>query len=85
MIINFKYGFEYNGFLFGWHKKKLYRLPSTSGNRLYGIKKLSPIKVGNHQGYRIKREKIAIRKLVHITTDINVAVKILKNKNIPLF
>jgi hypothetical protein len=85
MIIDFKYGFEYNGFLFGWHKKELYRLPSVSKGKSYGIKKLSIIKVGNDKGYRVKREKMSIKKIVEMTLPIEVAIKLAKDKkNIPL-
>ncbi len=45
MILKFKYGFEYNDFLYGWNNKELYRLPSKSGNKSYGLKKLDSIVV----------------------------------------
>jgi hypothetical protein len=69
MTIRFKYGFEYGGFLYGWKNHDLYRLPSTSGNKLYGLKKLSLITVGNGSGYHIKRQKFSITQLRDRTTE----------------
>lgn len=71
MIINFKYGFEYKNFLFGWHKKKLYRLPSVSNNRNYDLKLLSRIKIGKQEGYRVVRDKKTINQLKELTEQIN--------------
>ncbi len=71
MTIQFKYGFIYDGFMYGWHKKELYRLPSTSGNKSYGIKKLSTILVGTKVGYRIKRQKFTVEQLKQKSTEIN--------------
>lgn len=70
-IINFKYGFQHENFIYGWHKKELYRLPSLSGNRSYGLKKLDIIKVGNLLGYRIKGQKFSINQLKDKTVFIN--------------
>ena len=63
MILKFKYGFEYNDFLYGWNNKELYRLPSKSGNKSYGLKKLDSIVVGNSIGYRIKQQKFSLKQL----------------------
>lgn len=57
MTITFTHGFIFKGFNFGWHDNTLYRMPSSIGNRLYGLRKLNEIKVGNTNGYHIKREK----------------------------
>ena len=74
MIINFKYGFKYKNFLFGWHDSKedeLYRLPSVSNNRNYDLKLLSKIKIGKQEGYRIVRDKKTINQLKELTEQIN--------------
>jgi hypothetical protein len=83
MIIDFKYGFECEGFLYGWHKKELYRLPQKVGSK-YGIKKLNLIPIGNHTGYRIKRKKFTVSQCVEMTSVIEKAIKIHQDKNIPL-
>lgn len=79
MIINFKYGFEYDGFLYGWNNKDLYRLPSKSGNKSYGLKKLDSIIVGNGVGYRIKKQKLSIKQLKEMTIFIDKEYQIIKD------
>lgn len=71
MTINFKYGFEYKGFTFGWKEQNLFRLPSKKYNRHYPLKKLSKIKVGSKDGYRVVREKKSISQLMELTEVIN--------------
>jgi hypothetical protein len=71
MILKFKYGFEYDGFLYGWNNKDLYRLPSVSGNKSYGLKKLESIIVGNGVGYRIKTKKLSVNQLKQLTIFID--------------
>jgi hypothetical protein len=80
MILKFKYGFEYEGFLYGWNNKELYRLPSTSGNKSYGLKKLDSIVVGNSVGYRIKQQKFSINQLKNRTIFIDKEYQVIKNE-----
>ncbi len=85
MVIDFKYGFEYKGFLYGWHKKKLYRLPSIAKDeRKYSIKKLNLIDIGESKGYRLKRDKLTVTQCVERTILIDEALKIYNSKHIPL-
>lgn len=79
MNIIFKYGFEYDGFLYGWNKKELYRLPSKSGNKSYGLKKLDKINVGNTFGYRLKGAKLSIYQLKQLTTEINIEIPVIED------
>lgn len=74
--IIFKYGFEYDGFLYGWNKKELYRLPSKSGNKSYGLKKIEPIQVGKGTGYRIKTKKLSLYQCKQMTTAIDMKVEL---------
>jgi hypothetical protein len=84
MIIEFNYGIEYKGFIFGWHKKELYRLPSTSGRYSYGFKKLNAIMVGNQLGYCLKRDKFSMKKLEEKTIIIpKQTISILKSEHLP--
>lgn len=83
MKIEFKYGFEYDGFTYGWNKKELYRLPSVSGNKSYGLKKLPLILVGNKSGYRIKQNKFSIDQLKSMSKEINKSFEVI-NDNIDL-
>lgn len=79
MKLKFKYGFYHEEFLYGWLKKELYRLPSTSGNKSYGLKKLSIIKVGVGEGYRLKRDKISIQQCKDRTIEINKVITVIKD------
>lgn len=81
--MTFEYGFEINGIFFGWHEKKLYRLPSIIGNRFYGFRLVSPIKVGNSIGYRVNRKTKSISQLKSITTQFTNPVKISSHVDIP--
>jgi hypothetical protein len=79
VILKFKYGFEFEGFLFGWNNKDLYRLPSTSGNKSYGLKKLNAIIIGNSLGYRIKRKKLSLKQLKDITIFIDKECQVIND------
>lgn len=71
MIWNFKYGFTYKEFNFGWRNKKLFRLPTIKNLKSYPIKELSTIDVGNKKGYRVVRDKKTIEQLMELTEIIN--------------
>jgi hypothetical protein len=72
MVINFKYGFEYKGFSFGWSNKELYRLPTvTKKNSYYQLKKLSKICINGKVGYRVSLDKKTIIQLKELTEIIN--------------
>lgn len=72
MIIRFKYGFEVNGFIFGWNKKDLYRLPVFINKRSYSLKKLNKINInGKLNGYRVNTKPKTIKQLQELTEIIN--------------
>ncbi len=73
MVIKYKYGFEYKGFLFGWKNKKLHRLPSVINLRSYPLKELPTITIGlkKKKGYRVARDKKTIDQLMEMTETIN--------------
>ena len=83
LIVKFKYGFEYKGFVFGWKDKELYRLPSSSGRNNYVLKKLKKITVGNKMGYRIKRDKLTVEQLEQKTILINKEIQKITDKDLP--
>lgn len=83
MIIKFDYGFIHEDFIFGWNKEELYRLPSTSGNKTYGLKKLNQIMVGVKVGYRIKKEKYTIQQLKDRTIFMEKEFQIIDSPDIP--
>ena len=83
-MILFLYGFEHKGFLYGWYKKELYRLPSESGIKNYSLKKLEMIKVGRQKGYRCKRDKLSLVQLRDKTIFINKKIyRVQNNKDCP--
>ena len=67
-----KYGLNYNGILYGWINKKLYRLPyfNPKTKRSYDIKEVKQI--GNH--YLISRNKVNLMTLKNKTTRINTEI-----------
>lgn len=81
MIIKFKYGFEIDGFLFGWNKKDLYRLPVFINKRAYSLKKLNKIKIGKKTGYRVYTKFRTIEQLRELTEVINYDYVINGNGN----
>ena len=81
--LKFKYVFWHKDFLFGWHNKELYRLPSNSGKRIFGLKKLEKIPVGNKEGYRVKCDKLSIDQLEARTIVIDKEIQKIKSKDVP--
>ena len=73
--MKFETGFRYRGFWYGWHGGDLYRLPTERGNRLYGLRRLPVIKVGNHIGYYVARVKMSMNVVKARTTIINKNIK----------
>jgi len=82
-MIHFTRGIEYNGFSYGWSKKALYRLPSQSGRNNYGLKKLKKIRVGNTEGYRLKKDRFSMKRLQDLTAIIDIKVYPVSNKDTP--
>jgi len=83
MIIKYKYGFEFNGFLYGWKDKKLFRLPIQKEKRFYSLKEIKLIKVGNKNGYNVGRVKKSIKQLESMTIFINYELQTIKDKDCP--
>lgn len=72
-------GFEYKGRLFGFYKKKLYRLPYRHKLRYYPFKEI-PFK-NNH--YRLCRDKVGIAKIKTRLTSIDFKTKIYLESELP--
>ena len=85
MTLTFRYGFEHKGFVYGWCKKELYRLPSESCLKTFCLKKLNKIMIGNKEGYRVKRDKFTIEQLQAKTELFNKYYEhnLLVNKDCP--
>jgi len=65
MII--KYGFEINGFMYGWHSKELYKLPCVIGKRSYGLRLIKKQIIGSTPCYSIQGKKVTVNKLKGLT------------------
>lgn len=83
MIINYKYGFKFDGILYGWKDQKLCRLPQMIGKRFYPLKELNIIDVGNQKGYNINRKKKSLNQLKDMTVFINYDYQLIKDKDCP--
>lgn len=87
-IMTFDYGFEKNGFRFGWKDKdfrELYRLPSEINGRFYSAKKMNIIKIGKQEGYRICGKKLTLHQLESLTCLFSekIILNEFRNKNLP--
>jgi len=76
--MQFKEGFIHKGFKFGWHNKKLYRLPLVRKGKRYSLRKLDIIPIGNKEGFRLIRDKKSIDQVRDMTSPFKSVVKIVK-------
>lgn len=86
MIINYKYGFDFEGILYGWkpnEKLKLYRMPQMIGKRFYPLKELKLIDVGNTKGFYVGSKKKSIAQLKDMTVFINYKYQVISDKDCP--
>lgn len=83
MIINYKYGISFDGILYGWKDKKLYRLPQMIDKRFYPLKELKLIEVGNKQGYNLNRKKKSLPQLEAMTVFIDKEVQTISDLDCP--
>ncbi|MFH2032062.1 MAG: hypothetical protein ABIJ40_15815 [Bacteroidota bacterium] len=84
MIKKYKYGFIYNGILYGWHKKELYKLSQTVNKRSYSEKKLNQILIGNKVGYRVGKDQKTIDQLAELTHYINKEYQNINDEDLPI-
>jgi len=84
MTLRFKYGFTFKTLKYGWHEKKLYRLPCTSYNRTFVLKEVPVIRIGNKDGYCCVKVKKTIDQLKEITKPIKeVVIEITESVDVP--
>lgn len=88
MIVKYKYGFDFDGVLYGWSDKKLYRLPQMIGKSFYPIKEIPLItqkrKSGLFKGYRLYGNKRkSVNQLKELTHYINFEHEVIKDKDCP--
>lgn len=81
MILNFKYGLEFNGIIYGWKDKELYRLPQMIGKRFYPLKKCGTCFEGN--GYLLLGKRKSIKQLESMTILINKKISKVVSSDCP--
>lgn len=76
-----KYGFIYNGVMYGWINKQLYRLPyfNEKTKRSYQLAEVK--KIGNH--FLISRNKVHFESVKNRTTEINFNFNHFEEKDCP--
>lgn len=79
MIIKFTYGLTFNGVIYGWKDKILYRLPQTMGKRFYPLKKCGTWE----KGFIIGRKRKSLKQLKDMTIFINYEYQKIKAKDVP--
>lgn len=79
MIIKYIYGFVFEGTLYGWKNKKLYRLPQMIGKRFYPLKKLS----FSNGRYSVNRKRKSIKQLMDMTIFINYEYEKIVDEDCP--
>lgn len=88
MIIRYKYGFKFNGVLYGWMERNLYRLPQMIGKRFYPLKEVPYIeqkrKSGMFKGYRLYGNvRKSIKQIQSMTHYIDFEHEIIENIDTP--
>ena len=83
MTIKYKYGFNFNGILYAWKSKNLFRLPQMIGKRFYPLKELKIIKVGNRKGYLVGCKRKSVEQLKDMTVFINYEHQEIKDSDCP--
>jgi len=88
MILRYKYGFDFNGVIYGFKDKKLFRLPQMIGKSFYPLKEVKYFeqkrKSGIFKGYLLygnKRKSVA--QLESMTCYINFEHEIIEDKSLP--
>ena len=82
MIIKYNRGFEYNGILYGWKEKKLYRLPQTISGKEYPLKEVPMIKVGSKTGYLLRGMRKSLSQVKGMTTEIDFTLEVIESDDI---
>lgn len=79
MIIKYKYGFIFDGILYGWKDKKLFRLPQMIGLRFYPLKEVGMYK----SWYVVHQKKKSLIQLQAMTVLINQEVQFIQDSDCP--
>lgn len=80
MIVRYTYGFKFDGKLYGWKNRELYRLPQTIGKAFYPLKKCARWK---DKGYYLGSAKKSFSQLKSMTIFINEEVQEIESEDCP--
>lgn len=79
----YKYGFEYNGILYGWKNKKLFKLPYVKDKRSYQLKEIPLYLFKATFVANIQRKKLTLNKLKFLTEEINYKLETIEASECP--
>jgi hypothetical protein len=82
-VIEYRHGFEFDGIMFCWKKKELYRMPYLKGNRSYQKRKLIKKEIGNGYGYSICNIPKSMSNLKEITKRIEYKETVFVDSGMP--
>lgn len=77
--IEFSKGFIFNGVIFGWRYKKLFRLPQVINNRFYTLKECASY----DKGFIVYRKRKSFKQLKEMTTNITEVLENQLDKDTP--
>lgn len=82
MTITFTEGFEHKGAKFGWHKKKLYRLPLDAGRNYYSMMEIPAKEFNGVLCYRCRGDRLTINKAREMTVKVLWEIKRVAGKHV---
>ena len=78
--MRYKYGFRFDGKLYGWKNKQLYRLPQIIGKRFYSLKKCGK---WMDKGYYLGSQRKSHDQLEAMTCFIDHEIEEIKDSDVP--
>ena len=87
MIVNYVFGFKFDGILYGFKEKKLFRLPQMIGLRFYPLKEV-PLReeiIGKSEwnGYLLRGKRKSFAQIKSMTVFINETIEEVEDSDCP--
>ena len=82
-VIIYSFGFEFDGILYCWKNKELFRMPYNKDNRYYSKRKLKIQKNGGSYGYWVSGLFKSLSNLKQITRNINYTEELIIESDCP--
>lgn len=84
MIIHYKFGFVFEGKLYGWKDKRLYKLPQEVNGRFYGLLECKKWKRnGKELGYFLGDKAKSTSQLLSMTHFIDKKIDVINDDDVP--